>query len=260
MCDLEQLLKLVCEYAPLEISHKAIEQGDYDNSGIIVKSKKEVKKVLFSLDLSIESVKKGIELGVDTIITHHPAIYNPIKTLDVEGQNAELLLAIKSNMNVISMHLNLDMAKLGIDHYLAIGLGADDYEILSYIDDGVGYGREFGLECDVKALLERAIAVFGSEKIVLYGEGKVKRVASFCGSGGSHAEEAIKSGKTSADLIVTSDLPHHLLKEIIERGKKVMIIPHYVSEQFGFKKFYEFVKGDIEPDITAYYFLDKRFM
>lgn len=260
MCDLEKLFKVACEYAPIEISHKAIEQGDYDNSGIIVNSKREVKKVLFSLDLSMESVKKGIELGVDTIITHHPAIYSPIKRLDVDGENAELLLAIKSNMNVVSMHLNLDMAKLGIDHYLAVGLGADNYDILSFVDDGVGYGREFGIESDAKALLERAIAVFGSDKIVLYGQGKVEKVASFCGSGGSHAESAVKSNKTKADLIVTSDLPHHLLKELVERGKKVMIIPHYVSEQFGFEKFYEYVKGKIEPDITAYYFLDKRFM
>ena len=260
MCDLEQLFKVACEYAPIEISHKAIEQGDYDNSGIIVNSKKEVKKVLFSLDLSIESVKKGIELGVDTIITHHPAIYNPIKNLDIDGQNRELLLAIKSNMNVISMHLNLDMAKLGIDHYLAVGLGADKYDVLSFVADGVGYGREFELKSDAKALLERAIAVFGSDKIVLYGEGEVQKVASFCGSGGSHAESAVRTGQTDADLIVTSDIQHHVLKELIERGKKVMIIPHYVSEQFGFEKFYEFVKGRLEPNMTAYYFLDKRFM
>ena len=218
--------------------------------------------MLFSLDLSIECVKRALELGVDTIVTHHPAIYNPIKCLNEDGETAAVLLAAKSNLNVVSMHLNLDMAKEGIDYYLAQGLGAKDDKILYFTTDVEGYGREFALseESLLECVLERAIEVFGSKKILVYGEGKVKNVASFCGGGSDYALKSVLSGETAADLIISSDMPHHVLKELIERDKKVMILPHYVSEQYGFEKFYAFVKKAVNDQVSAYYFLDKRFM
>jgi len=81
MYSLKDFFTLLEEYAPLKISHVAIDNGDYDNSGIIVDSHDRVEKVLFTLDLSNLAVKKALELGVDTIVTHHPAIYRPIKNL-----------------------------------------------------------------------------------------------------------------------------------------------------------------------------------
>ena len=54
MYSLEKFFSVLDEYAPLKLSHKMIEQGDYDNSGIIVQVKNDVQKVLFSLDLSTD--------------------------------------------------------------------------------------------------------------------------------------------------------------------------------------------------------------
>ena len=34
--------------------------------------------------------------------------------------------------------------------------------------------------------------------------------------------------------------------ELIEKGKNVVIIPHYVSEQYGYKKFYDKIKDKLE--------------
>ena len=78
MFKLNQLMEVIEEYAPLSLSRKMIEKGSYDNSGIIVKSGDNCQKILFSLDLSSESVKKAVELKCDTIVTHHPAIYTPV--------------------------------------------------------------------------------------------------------------------------------------------------------------------------------------
>lgn len=260
MYKLKDFLSLLEQYAPLEISRKAIESGDYDNSGIIVNSHDQVNSVLFTLDLSVEAVKAAIKLNADTVVTHHPAIYNPIKSLDKDGDTAALLLAVENHLNVVSMHLNLDMASLGIDHYLAKGLGGENTKILQPLS-GLenGYGREFSVNCDAEKIKQRAEEVFGSKKIILYGLGAVEKAASFCGGGSGHALDAVEKGETDADLIITSDVPHHVLKELIERGKKVMIIPHYVSEQYGFNKFYEWTLDNLKG-LKAYYFEDKRFM
>lgn len=262
MYKIDRLLALLAEYAPLEISYKAIERGDYDNSGLLVKNSENASKILFSLDLSDLAVDRAIESNADTIVTHHPAIYNPVKKLSIDGDNRALLRAIKAGLNVISMHLNLDMTSLGIDEYLARGLGGVKTKILDDLDGEHGYGREaeLSVEKDAEQVLLDAKNTFKTDKILLYGNGKVKSIASFCGSGGDYAVEQVEKGKTSAQLIVTSDLPHHQLLPLIEAGKMVMIIPHYSSELYGFNKFYEWTVAQIGDLATLEFFEDKRFM
>ena len=261
MFKLDELNAILEEYAPLVLSDKMAENGGYDNSGLLIKTNDRANRILFSLDLSSESIKRAIELNADAIVTHHPAIYTPIKSLSIDDYTAPILSAVKSDINVFSMHLNLDCAYLGIDEYLSKGLGGENQEILSVVLDGCGYGRqasvkEKSLE-EFKTEIER---VFNSNKILIYGNAKVKKIASFCGGGASEALRAVETGLTDADTIITSDVAHHVLKELIEKGKNVVIIPHYVSEEYGFNKFYLRIKDRLNGKAEVYYFADKRFM
>lgn len=261
MLKLDNLYAILDGYAPFEISKKIIENGGYDNSGILISDHENVSKILFSLDLSIDCVKRAKRLGVDTIITHHPAIYNPPKTLDIESvDTAPIMLAIKSNMNVISMHLNLDMALNGIDYHLAKALGASEQKILDVMGENVGYGRQFCIsKTSFAGFVKTVKNTFGSSKVITYG-GKndvINNVASFCGAGGSHVEQAIKNG--GVDVVVTSDLAHHQIKTLVESGVAVILLTHYSAENYGFKKFYSSIQKELEG-VDAYYFEDKRFI
>ena len=261
MYKLKEFLNLLEEYAPLSYSRRLIERGDYDNSGIIVENHDKVQKIFFTLDLSENAVSKALEFGADTVVTHHPAIYEPIKNLGVNGSNRALLLAIKSGLNVISMHLNLDVAKNGIDKCLSNVLGGEKVEILDRLEDRVGYGREFSIDTTTVEEFKKIVAKkLDTDKVIAYGNNPVKVVASFCGGGGSHALSAVQDGVTYADTIVTSDLAHHQLLALVESGKNVIIIPHYVAEEYGFNKFYEFCAEKIMDGVKACYFADKRFM
>lgn len=261
MYSLNEFVLLLEKFSPLELSRKMIEKGDYDNSGVIVANHDCVKGVLFTLDLTEIAVKRAVELGCDTIVTHHPAIYNPIKSLGVTEDTKALLSAIKNNLNVISMHLNLDVAFGGIDACLAQGLGAKEERILDFVDQENGYGREFNIEENsLENFVKSVKKTFGSDKIIAYGCENVCKIASFCGGGSSHALGAVASENTDADTIVTSDIPHHVLLALVNVGKNVLVIPHYVSENYGFNKFYEKVSKDLTGDAKAYYFTDKRFM
>lgn len=258
MCKLCDLMTVLQEIAPLSLSQKMIEKGDYDNSGIIVESSDNADKILFSLDLSIEVVYKAKSLGCDTIITHHPAIYMPIKNLSFRDQTNALMLAIQYKMNVISMHLNLDIARAGIDHSLALGLGGKDIKILELIDGEHGYGRVSSVESQtLESFVAKVEKTFATKKLVYYGNRYVKNIASFCGSGGS---QAIQCCEIDVDTVITSDLAHHHLKELIEKDKNVVILPHYVSEQYGFNKFYQMLEEKLDGKAQTFYFVDNRFM
>ncbi len=259
MLKFNEFFALLENLAPLKLSELSIKDGGYDNSGVIAKCSDQVNKVLFSLDLSYLSVEKAIELGCDVIVTHHPAIYYPIKTLSFDGENSALLLAIKNGISVISMHLNLDIAKNGIDESLASAIGVP-CKVLDLVDGEHGYGRECVTNIDFRALVETIKNQLQTDKVVCYGSGICHKTASFCGGGASHALKAIRQNDSDADVIVTSDLAHHEIKEIVESGRKLIIIPHYASEQFGFSKFEQCVKELVKGKVETHYFQDNRFM
>lgn len=258
---IEQFVEVLNGFAPLELSRKRIEMGDYDNSGLIVKGKNTVEKTLFSLDLSVVAVQKAVRLKCDTVVTHHPAIYRPISRLSGEDG---VSIAAANRLNVISMHLNLDFANGGTDEWLATALGAraDECELLDVMDGG-GYGRQFAVEdMTFGEFVLRAKNELRTRRVIAYGSPKdrVSVCAGFSGAGAGVAERALDEGRLVADTVVTSDAAHHQILKLVENGKKLLLIPHYAAENFGFTKFYQSVKERVAGQIECINFTDKRFM
>ena len=70
MYDLNCFYSLLDEYAPLSISKKMIEGGDYDNSGILVKNTQNVTGALFTLPNDAKPLDVGKENGADVVDEH----------------------------------------------------------------------------------------------------------------------------------------------------------------------------------------------
>ena len=252
--NLNELVKKIDVIAPFALSDAFKQQGAHDNSGVIARCHDEVVKVLTTLDLTEDAVKKAVKIGADTIVTHHPAIYYPISTLDINGENSALISAIKNDINVISVHLNLDIATFGIDYYLAQGLGAKTQKIINVISGENGYGRECSIDkTTFSEFVENAVKTFGAVNYLTFGktEKVVKKFASFCGAGSSEAVQY----DGNADVIVTSDMPHHVLLSLIKNGKCVLLLTHYASEVYGFKKF----SKELSKEVEVQFFDDKIF-
>ena len=252
--NLNELVAKIDSYAPFLLSDAFKSQGAHDNSGVIVACHDEVNKVLTCLDLTDDAVKKAIKVGADTIVTHHPAIYYPISSLEVDGKNSAVLNAIKNDINVVSAHLNLDIANEGIDYYLAKGLGAKTQKVINLISGENGYGRECAIDkTTFGEFVSNAVNAFCAVNCFTYGkpEKVIKKFVSFCGAGSSEA----LSYKGNADVIVTSDMPHHAILELVKKGKCVLLLTHYASEIYGFKKFSSMLSKEVE----VHFFDDKIF-
>ena len=162
-----KMFSLLNEYAPIALSDTLCKIEDiYDNSGIIIGGDEESDGVVFTLDLTEESVKYAIDNGCKIIVTHHPAIYHPIKNL---AENSPIRKCAKNGISVISMHLNFDCAKKGIDYYLASGLGGKIEKILLSLGEEVGYGRLSSVNATAGEILNRYKSEFKTEKVMLYG-------------------------------------------------------------------------------------------
>ncbi|MBQ8320220.1 MAG: Nif3-like dinuclear metal center hexameric protein [Clostridia bacterium] len=231
------------EYAPKALSDEYCASfGAYDNSGVLVDTGKAVKKALFSLDLSVGAIEKAKAVGANLIVTHHPAIYSPVKRLE-----GKLVDCIAAGISVISMHLNLDAAVGGIDESLAVAValasgkdGANKETVMHPLSQG-GYGRAYEVKtATLQELCEGLKRVLGTQKLWAFGDdGKqIKKAASFCGAGVD--EGAIAFAKAQgADVVISADWKHHLIALTIEEGMAAVALTHYASEAYGFKKYYE---------------------
>lgn len=223
--------------APLKLSAEFVKTyGGYDNSGIIIPMPKNVTGVVFSLDLTKKAVERAKKIGANLIITHHPAIYNPLKKLE---EDSALFASAKNGLGVVSYHLNLDCAKRGTDYCLAVAAGAKTRRILMPLSSPeTGYGSFYTIpETSVFCLAEKLKKELNAEKVSVYGgDKKVSRIASFCGAG--FDEEGLEL-IGDAEVCISSDIPHHILLAASERGVSVINLTHYASEFYGFKKFAE---------------------
>ena len=111
---------------------------DFDNVGLLVGDKNaNVTKAIIALDCTLDAVNQAIETGAELIITHHPIIFSPLKSVTAESTVYRL---IKNNISVISAHTNLDIAYGGVNDCLAATLNLRDVENVVG-DDGFSFRK-----------------------------------------------------------------------------------------------------------------------
>ena len=258
---LSEIYKIADALAPKALSDEYCRNfGAYDNSGTLVDTGEEITGIVFSLDLTFAALDEAIEKGCNLIITHHPCVYGKINHARCDADDLterKLVKALRNGISVISMHLNLDMAKDGIDESLmkgislaadkTMGAGTSLCSIMEGVGDG-GYGRCYAVKTlTLGQLKENIKQVFDTNRILTYGDEKkeIHRVASFCGAGAD--EKAILFAKENgADVVVSSDFKHHVIMFAVELGLSVIVMTHYASENYGFKNYYEKIRQQVQ--------------
>jgi len=98
---------------------------DWDNPGLqIGSSKKQVKRVMVTLDVLENVVDEAIEQQIDLIISHHPLLFQPVKKIDIDTPKGRTLQKlIQHHISVYSSHTNLDVAPGGVNDILCEKIG-----------------------------------------------------------------------------------------------------------------------------------------
>ena len=90
---------------------------DFDNVGLLVGSPEaEISRVLLSLDITSEVVEEAAENGCELIVSHHPVIFSPIRSL--KAQSVPYLLA-QSGIYVPAECFRFDPADMVLTHFPA---------------------------------------------------------------------------------------------------------------------------------------------
>lgn len=208
---------------------------DFDNSGLLAGDPSQpVQKILVALDCTDSVVKKAREIGADLIVTHHPVIFDPLKTVTADSIVHQL---ISSGISIICAHTNLDLARGGVNDQLARCLGLKCLEGLTPIPctdrDGKTVTEYLGrVSFLAEPMSPEDFAGFvkgrlGGNVRFVCGNRPVHRVAVCGGSGSDCLEDAVRTG---ADALVTSEVKHHIFLLAAQQGITLIDAGHFHTE------------------------------
>ena len=213
-------------------------QEDFDNAGFLVgRGDREVKKVLVALDITEEVAEEAGRWGADLILSHHPVIFHPVKSITDETAVGRVLLKLlECGAAAICAHTNLDAAHGGVNGCLARALELT--EISQLRQAGVDErGRPYGIgrvgAAHQSGLSAREYAAYVKERLgsacVRYTDGgrPVSRVAVGGGACGSMLEDALSQG---CDTFVTADLKYNQFLDARAMGLNLLDAGHFPTE------------------------------
>lgn len=224
-----------------EIAPFAIAES-WDNVGLLVGDRgREVSSVLVGLDPTNRLLDEAIAAGIDTVITHHPAIFKPIPSIDTSDPEGQFLeKALSNRISVLACHTNFDSASRGVNDALAELLGLQDSRPLipsaSHPSDGSGMGR-IGLypgKISRTDFIARLIEILDLPSVQVAGElpESISCVA-LCGGSGSDFAETAKS--CGADVYLSSEIKHNVARWAEEANFCIIDGSHYATEKPAIK-------------------------
>ena len=208
---------------------------EWDNVGLLVGDiEADIKKVFINLDVTDEAVAEAALWGADLILTHHPLLFSPVKTVTEQnfiGRRIRRL--IKEDINYVAMHTNFDIAKMA--DLNAADLQLIDPRILDVTGEDasgnpVGLGRVGEVpEMRLSAFAEVVKNAMSLTAVRVYGD--PDRIVTACavssGSGRSEIRAALEAG---ADVLVTGDLDYHSSIDANAQGLALIDAGHYGTE------------------------------
>lgn len=210
----------------------------WDNTGFqIGYYDQEIKKVLIALDLDRHVLNHAINHNIDMIITHHPIIFSPIKSITSKTYSGSLILdAIKNNILVYNAHSNLDITQNGVNDELAKILGIKNTKILSEaieIDNkSYGYGKVGEIkDININDFIEVVKMKLEVEDIIVYGkvDNQIISKVSVCGGSGASFIPDVISNKS--DVYITGDIKYHDAQLAYENDLILIDASHYDTEK-----------------------------
>ena len=224
------ILTFVETLAPLSMKY------DWDNVGLLCGSAgQEVHKILVALDPFEGVCREAAEKGADLLVTHHPLIFRPRKSVtDGDDVGRSILFLAKHGISALNAHTNLDCAPGGVNDVLAETLGLADVEVLDPL--GVdGQGRPWGLLRAGTVAEQSLVQFLAHVKTRLQVQGlryvdggrPVRKVAV---GGGACADELPAVLAAGCDTFVTADVKYNEFNDAKAEGVNLIDAGHFATE------------------------------
>ena len=231
------MIKVIDVFEKLNNRFPVEDACEFDNVGILVGDRyADVTGVIVALDCTVSAVTEAIHTGANLIVTHHPVIFDPLKSVT---ENSVVYALVKNGISVISMHTNFDVGKGGVNDILCETLGLKNISKYQATDGYMLSSAETEISKPEK-LAEDFKAKLGFP--VRYVSGRPIRSVLICsGSGGGYITEAISGG---FDGLITADVKQNHFVEAENACISLFDCGHFATENICVKPLADMIKSD----------------
>lgn len=209
---------------------------EWDNVGLLCGScSTPVTRVMVALDPFEHVCREAAEWGAELIVTHHPLIFVPTKSItDQTSIGRSILHLCRHGISAINAHTNLDCVSGGVNDVLAAVLGLNKITVIQPKGSDES-GQPWGLlRCgEVKSqpldtFLTHVKQTLQCAGLRYVSGGKpVQKVAVGGGSCGSELMDAFEAG---CDTFVTADIKYNQFWDAQELGMNLIDAGHFPTE------------------------------
>lgn len=217
---------------------------DWDNVGLLIGDpRRSVHRILLALDPTRALLDLARVSRYDLIITHHPAIFRPLKALRTDTPTGRFIAAaLREDISVIACHTNLDAIEGGVSDILAVALGLT--HIRPMVPSSKGCPAACGLgrigartppmsPADFLTSLQRAC----TPPWMLEAGPRPKQVAIVAVCGGSCSDFAETALHLGADVFVTAEVKHSVARWAEDAGLWMLDAGHFATENIAMAGF-----------------------
>ena len=207
-------------------------QMESDNSGFLVGSASQiVNTILFALDVTSAVIDEAVSLGAQLIVTHHPLIFSPVRSLTDDAYEGRLIRRlVRENISLIAAHTNLDQAPGGINDTLAERCGLADISGEGYFRCGLlpSPASAAVFAEDLRRRLHSEVRLMGPSDAVI-------RKVGLCSGGGS--DFWTLAAESGCDAFVSGEIKHHHALAMADSGIVGFECGHFGTEEPGIRAF-----------------------
>jgi len=212
---------------------------NWDNVGLQVGlTEWNVHKIWIALAPAPQVMAAACDSDVDLIVTHHPLIFKPLKSIDLNTAVGSIIRrAIQNKIAIFTAHTNLDAVSGGVNDVLAARIGLKNTSILEETAGGKnsesrrGLGRigELEEEMSLKDFSGIVREKLGLENIRIAGNPDLRVFkAAVCGGSGSGLMNHFFS--SGAQVYISGDLGYHNARDVESANLGLIDIGHFASE------------------------------
>ncbi|MGQ9499011.1 MAG: Nif3-like dinuclear metal center hexameric protein [Dissulfurimicrobium sp.] len=256
-----EIWQALLEWAPAELAES------WDNIGIQVGDPYvRVKRVMVALDPTCALLEEAKRKGAQMVITHHPLLFKPIRSIDLSMQIPRLLAGyLHSDIALFAAHTNLDAANGGVSDIVANALGLFDIRPLTSSQmqgafaSGIGRIGRLGKQKALSDIANDLLSLIAAPGCLMVGNPglMIEKVALCCGSGSDLWPFVINSG---AELFISAEIKHHIARDAEERGIAIIDAGHFYTEHlivFEVARFLRQKADQMKWDVELFVFNDE---
>ena len=233
------IIEMMGDIAPVHLAET------WDNVGLQVgQTDWPVKTIWIALDPSPDVVAAACQKDIDLLITHHPLIFNPLRSVDFgSAPGTSIQMAARNQLAIFAAHTNFDSAAGGLNDALARKIGLSNLSILDKIDDsgdiipaqssgdnwGLGRIGDLAQSQSLRSFAQDIKKKLGLSSVKVAGDVSltISRAAVCTGSGSGLMKVFLAA---DAQAFISGDLRYHDAKDAQNAGKGLIDIGHFASE------------------------------